>query len=256
MHWYSRKREAWLWPLTDDLHLAEVQPDFAEGGEASGGVVPSTVAVLSSAQVGWALGRVDQPGVTQTSHWFILFILMKKPYGLCFLQLDQLKLLCLRMCWPLEGCDCTWSQRLLRNSQPRRSSRWCIPLDCLSAFLRSRSEEREEVEEEVSWGERRRERGQRKFRPLTDDTLFQYTDLQPAGLTDSWSVQKPLPFPSAVRVWFQLKGNMSWGKQRELSHSDRPRLSAVFCGKPRERGNQVNNKLSKLFPCVYGFVRL
>lgn len=52
--------------LTDDVHLAEVQTDFGEGGEASGSVVSSTVTVLSSGTISWTLGGVIEPGNTHT----------------------------------------------------------------------------------------------------------------------------------------------------------------------------------------------
>lgn len=48
--------------LTDDVHLAEVQADFGEGGDASSGVVSPTVAVFSSGAVGRTLGGVIEPG--------------------------------------------------------------------------------------------------------------------------------------------------------------------------------------------------
>lgn len=49
-------------PLTDDVHLADVQADFGEGGDAGGGVVSSTVTILSSGAIGWTLGGVIEPG--------------------------------------------------------------------------------------------------------------------------------------------------------------------------------------------------
>lgn len=63
---------AWLLrtyePLTDDVHLAEIQADFGEGGDAGSGVVSSTVTVLSSGAVVWTLGGVIEPG-KHTSHF-------------------------------------------------------------------------------------------------------------------------------------------------------------------------------------------
>lgn len=47
--------------LTDDVHLAEVQADFGEGGDAGGSVVSPTVTVLSSGAIGWTLGGVVEP---------------------------------------------------------------------------------------------------------------------------------------------------------------------------------------------------
>lgn len=44
-----------LEPLTDDVHLADVQADFGEGGDASSGVVSPTVTVFSSGAIGWTL---------------------------------------------------------------------------------------------------------------------------------------------------------------------------------------------------------
>ena len=46
--------------LTDDVHLAEVQADLGEGGQAGGGVVPATLTVLLSGAVGRTLGWVHQ----------------------------------------------------------------------------------------------------------------------------------------------------------------------------------------------------
>lgn len=51
--------------LTDDVHLAEVQADFGEGGDASSTVVSSTVAIFSSRAIGWTLGGVIEPGKTR-----------------------------------------------------------------------------------------------------------------------------------------------------------------------------------------------
>ena len=45
-------------PLTDDVHLADVQTNFGEGCEASGCVVSPTVTVFPSGAIGWALGGV------------------------------------------------------------------------------------------------------------------------------------------------------------------------------------------------------
>lgn len=59
-------------PLTDDVHLAEVQADFGEGGDASNRVVSPTIAVLSSGAVGWTLGGVIEPGKhTHTHTWYL-----------------------------------------------------------------------------------------------------------------------------------------------------------------------------------------
>lgn len=49
-------------PLTDDLHLAEVQPDFGEGGDAGSGVVSPTVTVLPPGAISRTLGGVIEPG--------------------------------------------------------------------------------------------------------------------------------------------------------------------------------------------------
>lgn len=47
-------------PLTDDVHLAEVQSYSGEGGEASSGVVSPTLTVLSPGPVRRALCGVYQ----------------------------------------------------------------------------------------------------------------------------------------------------------------------------------------------------
>lgn len=49
-------------PLTDDVHLAEVQPHFREGGDTGGTIVPSTVTIFSSGAIGRTLGGVIEPG--------------------------------------------------------------------------------------------------------------------------------------------------------------------------------------------------
>lgn len=46
---------------SDDVHLAEVQADFGEGGDAGGSVVSPTVTVFSSGAVGRTLGGVVEP---------------------------------------------------------------------------------------------------------------------------------------------------------------------------------------------------
>lgn len=48
-------------PLTDNVHLAEVQADFGESGDTGGGVVPPTVTVLSPGAVGGTLCGVIEP---------------------------------------------------------------------------------------------------------------------------------------------------------------------------------------------------
>lgn len=48
--------------LTDDVHLAEVQAHFGEGGDAGGRIVSPTVTVFSSGAIGWTLGGVIEPG--------------------------------------------------------------------------------------------------------------------------------------------------------------------------------------------------
>lgn len=54
-------------PLTNDLHLAEVQPDFGEGGDAGSGIVSSTVTVLPPGAISRTLGGVIEPG-SQITH--------------------------------------------------------------------------------------------------------------------------------------------------------------------------------------------
>lgn len=58
-------------PLTDDVHLAEVQADFGEGGDAGSSVVSSTVTILSSRAIGWTLGGVIEPG-KHTLHFNVI----------------------------------------------------------------------------------------------------------------------------------------------------------------------------------------
>lgn len=55
-------------PLTDDVHLAEVQADFGEGGNASSSVVSPTVTILSSGVIRWTLGGVVEPGKNTHTH--------------------------------------------------------------------------------------------------------------------------------------------------------------------------------------------
>ena len=55
-------------PLTDNVHLADVQPHFREGGDAGSGVVPSTVTIFSSGAIGRTLGGIIQPGEHTHTH--------------------------------------------------------------------------------------------------------------------------------------------------------------------------------------------
>lgn len=50
-------------PLTDDVHLADVQTDLREGGDASSCVVSPTVTVFSSGAIGGTLGGIIEPGI-------------------------------------------------------------------------------------------------------------------------------------------------------------------------------------------------
>lgn len=55
-------------PLTDDVHLAEVQADSGERGDASSGVVSPTVTILSSGVIGWTLSGVVESGKHTHTH--------------------------------------------------------------------------------------------------------------------------------------------------------------------------------------------